>query len=229
MRVLVIDDHPLIQEALARVLAKLPPPVDLTAVADCEAGLAWAARSSEPDLVLLDLQLPGLSGLAALRAWRAGWPAVPVVVLSSATERTTMRQVLHEGAAGYIPKSTAAEVMLSAIRLVLDGGRYLPPDLLDGEPRPASLATAAPAAPARTPAGMTQRQLQVLRLIASGASNKVICRELDIAERTVKAHVSQIFRALEVTSRTQAALAATRLGMLPATAAPRPAAAERPR
>lgn len=229
MNVLVIDDHPLIQEALARVLAKLPPPIELTAFSDCEAGLAWAARHCEPDLVLLDLQLPGLSGLSALRAWRSGWPAVPVVVLSSSTERATMQQALHEGAAGYIPKSTAAEVMLSAIRLVLDGGRYLPPDLLDGSPGPAAAATPPTAAAPRPPAAMTQRQLQVLQLLAGGASNKVICRELDIAERTVKAHISQIFRALDVTSRTQAALAAAHLGIVPAPGAPSPAAPERTR
>jgi DNA-binding NarL/FixJ family response regulator len=215
MRVLVIDDHPLIQEALGRVLLRLAQPVELTAVADCEAGLAAAARWPEPDLVLLDLQLPGLSGIDALRAWRSGWPTVPVIVLSSATDPQTMYQVLQDGAAGYIPKSTAGEVMLSAIRLVLEGGRYLPPELLAADARAAVPAAAQPLAPQPAVGLMTVRQLQVLQLIAEGAPNKVICRRLDIAERTVKAHLTQIFRTLNVASRTQAALAATRLGLLP--------------
>jgi DNA-binding NarL/FixJ family response regulator len=127
---------------------------------------------------------------------------------------------MDAGAAGFIPKSSTNEVMETAVRLVLAGGKYLPPEVL------ARRTATAPSTrqPGNTAAvatlGLTERQMQVLRLIARGASNKAICRELGLAERTVKAHVTAVFRALNVDSRTQAALAAARLGLTPAGPSP---------
>lgn len=204
MRILVVDDHPLIREALASVLHRLGAAVEVDTAADCAQGFERAAQGAEPDLLLLDLALPGLSGLAALEAWRARCPSLPVIVLSAGQDRATMLAVLAAGAAGFVPKSASNEVMLGAIRLVLEGGRYLPPELLEA---------AAPAPAGAPEPALTPRQRDVLRLVARGVPNKLICRELGLAERTVKTHVTAVLRALNVASRTQAALAAARLGL----------------
>jgi DNA-binding NarL/FixJ family response regulator len=212
VRALVVDDHPLMREAAGRVLQRLAPDGVIETAVDCEQGLALAAEGDEPDLVLLDLNLPGLAGVAALKAWRTRFPAVPVVVLSADAARPLVLAALEAGAAGYIPKSTSGEVMLDALRIVQDGGRYLPPELLapgGAEPRPR------PTAQTLASLGLTARQLDVMRMVAAGAPNKTICRELGLAERTVKAHLTAAFRALNVSSRTQLALAAARLGLGP--------------
>ena len=214
MRALVVDDHPLIQEAVSDVLRRLEPAVAIDVAGDCERGLTLAGQGTEPDLVLLDLNLPGLSGIPALKIWRTRYPGVPVVVLSAATDQQTVLAAMGAGAAGYIPKSSSNEVIENALRLVLGGGRYLPPEALarSGEEMPAR-SRHAKALSIET-LGLSARQAEVLKLIAQGASNKIICRELGLAERTVKAHVTAVFRALKVTSRTQAAIEASRLGLV---------------
>jgi DNA-binding NarL/FixJ family response regulator len=180
---------------------------------DCESGLEIAARGAEPDLLLLDLSLPGLSGIAALKTWRIRFPAVPVIVLSATNDQQTVVAALGAGASGFIPKSSSNEVMLNAVRLVQEGGKYLPPEVLwptggkaGAQPCPQDVSSP-------ETLGLTSRQLDVLRLLAAGAPNKVISRELGLAERTVKAHITAILRALNVSSRTQAVIAAARLGV----------------
>jgi DNA-binding NarL/FixJ family response regulator len=213
MRVLLIDDHPLIQAAVSNVLKRLDGSVSVDVASDCQGGLRLA-ESAEPDLLLLDLNLPGVSGIPALKMWRTRFPAVPVIVLSAASDRPTVLAALGAGAAGFIPKSSSNEVMLHAVRLVQDGGKYVPPEALSPPAGRANSTRAAPPeqlSPGRL--GLTERQLEVLRLVASGVPNKLICRELGLAERTVKTHITAIFRALKVTSRTQAALAAAKLGI----------------
>src|ERR1700682_1461355 len=125
---LVVDDHPLIQEAVSNVLRRLEPHAEIAVAGDCEHGLDIAGHGPEPDLVLLDLNLPGLSGIPALKLWRRRYPGIPVVVLSAATDQQTVLAAIGAGAAGFIPKSSSNEVMLNALRLVLGGGRYLPPE-----------------------------------------------------------------------------------------------------
>lgn len=208
MKILVVDDHPLIREALRTVLGTLGDGVDVLAADDCAAGFALAEAHPDLDLVLLDLQLPGLAGIAAVREWRRQQPTLALVVLSAASDRATVLDALRAGAAGFIPKSSTNEIMLTAIRLVLAGGKYLPPETLatgleDPSPRPRTKFVPA----------LSGRQMEVLRLIAQGQSNKEICRVLGLAERTVKAHVTAVLRALDVDSRTQAAVAAARLGI----------------
>jgi DNA-binding NarL/FixJ family response regulator len=207
VKVLVVDDHPLIQEAMGHLLRRLGPEVEVAAAGDCERGFELAA-GAEPDLVLLDMHLPGLAGLDALKAWRVRFPLVPVVVLSADTQRQRVLDALAAGAAGFVPKATSNEVLLGALRIVLDGGRYLPPLLLDGAAAPAQAGVGSLQA-----LGLTARQADVLRLLAQGAPNKVIGRELGLAERTVKAHVTAVLRALKVSSRTQVAIAAARLDL----------------
>src|SRR4030095_5976481 len=213
MRALVIDDHPLIQEAVSNVLRRVDASVDIDVAGDCESGIEIASRAPEPDLIMLDLNLPGLSGIAALKVWRARFPGVPVIVLSAATDQQTVLAALAAGAAGFIPTSSSHEVMLTAVRLVESGGKYLPSEILSASGGTGNVPRTRKGAPSVDALGLTARQMDVLRLIAGGASNKVICRELGLAERTVKAHITAVFRALKVSSRTQAAIAAARLGM----------------
>lgn len=207
---LLVDDHPLVVEAMSHWLHRLEDGLELQALPDCESALALAASGVDIDLVLLDLNLPGLSGLPALKAWRSRFPAVPVVVLSGEQGRQTVQSALEAGASGFVPKSSSGELLLGALRVVLAGGRYLPPQLL-ATPGAASAPAPVPAALARL--GLTERQLEVLRLVARGAPNKTICRELGLAERTVKSHVTAVLRALKVSSRTQAAVAAAQWGL----------------
>jgi DNA-binding NarL/FixJ family response regulator len=214
MKILVVDDHPLMREAVQSVVARLEPGATVLAAADSERGFAIAAAGPDLDLVLLDLNIPGLAGIPGLKAWRRRYPGVPVVVLSSADDRPTVLAAIGAGAAGFIPKSSPNEVLLGALQLVLAGGKYLPPEALAPAAGPgARPARAAENVRSLETLGLTDRQAQVLKLLAAGKSNKLICRELDLAERTVKAHISAVFRALGVTTRTQAALAAARLGL----------------
>jgi DNA-binding NarL/FixJ family response regulator len=188
--------------------------VTVLTAADCEEGFALAEREStaggELDLLLLDFNLRGLSGVPAIQAWRQRHPALSVVVLSSAEDQSTVLAAMAAGAAGFIPKASSNEVMVQALRLVLAGGRYLPAEVLA---RGAGLPVRAAEPASVESLNLSPRQLDVLRLIARGMPNKIICDELGLAERTVKAHVTEVLRALGVSSRTQAALAAARMGL----------------
>jgi DNA-binding NarL/FixJ family response regulator len=170
-------------------------------------------REPDLDLVLLDLALPGIHGLSVLQSLRAKHPAISVVVISASSDRENVTRALDHGALGFIPKSSSNEVLASALKLVLAGGIYVPPEVLGR--RGAELVSPSIAAGHRTPAeiGLTERQAQILALIMKGKSNKLICRELDIAESTVKNQVTAIMKALNVTSRTQAVLAVNELGL----------------
>lgn len=205
MKILVADDHALIREALRHLLAQLDADLMVIEAPDCDGAHGAVAAHPDLDLMLLDLNLPGVGGLVLLPQLRADYPALPVVVLSALEDTATVREALARGAVGFIPKSSSNEVMLSALRLVLAGGRYLPPEALAGD------GTTAPAS--SNEVVLTDRQREVLALMAQGKSNKQICRELNLAEATVKIHVTAILRALKVTSRAQAIVAVNRLGL----------------
>ncbi|MCA0175392.1 MAG: response regulator transcription factor [Proteobacteria bacterium] len=208
MHVLLIDDHALFREGVALLLRPLQEGLTTSEAGSCEEALAQVAAGSAPDLVLMDLGLPGMSGLDGMALMRERLPAVPVVALSSSDDKATVLRALDAGAMGFIPKSASAAVFIAALRLILARGVYLPPSVF------LSPAPAAPA-PRTTPAslGLTERQAQVLHLILQGQSAKLIGRELDLAPGTVKAHTSAVLRALNVTTRTQAVVAAGRLGL----------------
>jgi DNA-binding NarL/FixJ family response regulator len=211
MKLLVVDDHSLIREAVRHVVQGLADSVTVYTAADCDEGFAVAESEPDLELLLLDFNLRGsLTGVQAIKAWRRRHPALPVVVLSSTEDQATVFAAMAAGAAGFIPKASSNLVMVQALRLVLAGGRYLPAEVLarDG-------GAPAPVAEVRSveSLGLSPRQLEVLQLIARGMPNKIICSELGLAERTVKAHVTEVLRALGVSSRTQAALAAARLGL----------------
>lgn len=214
LKALIVDDHPLIQQAMTNVLRSLDPAAEIAVAGDFDSAVAIAAADVPgPDIVMLDLNLPGLSGMPALKRWRAQFPAMPVVVLSALDDHQTVRAAIVAGAAGYIPKSSSNEIMRQALSLVLAGGKYLPPEIVASteDPRSSGVQRGPPQTASRL--DLTERQQDVLRLIAKGASNKLICRELGLAERTVKVHVTAVLRLLKVTSRTQAAIEAVKLGL----------------
>jgi DNA-binding NarL/FixJ family response regulator len=209
MKILVVDDHPLILEALHHVLKQLSAEVVVCDAPSGSAGRSLAAANPNADLMLFDLGLPGVDGFALLAELRERHPAIPVVVLSGSERREDVLRALDLGAMGYIPKGVSNEVMLQALRLVLSGGVFLPPS---------ALAAAASAPPVPPVAGLrdlalTDRQSEVLALVLEGKPNKLICRQLGLAEGTVKIHVAACLRALGVHSRTQAAIEASRLGI----------------
>lgn len=217
VKILVVDDHPLILEALHHVLKQLDADVEVCGAQSADQALALLDQHGDADLMLLDLGLPGTDGLEFLGKVRGKNPAVPVVVLSASDIRDHVMRAIDLGAMGFIPKSSSNQVMLGALRLVLSGGVYLPPAaLLSDTSHGAPMQSPGHARDASITArdlGLTERQAQVLGLILQGKPNKLICRELDLAEGTVKIHVAAILRALNVSTRTQAVIEASRLGL----------------
>jgi DNA-binding NarL/FixJ family response regulator len=213
MKVLIVDDHALIRDALARVVAALAPDMVVLEATDPQAAFETIEREPDLDLVLLDLALPGMHGLSVLKSLREKHPAVAVVVISASSDRDNVTRALDHGALGFIPKSSSNEVLASALRLVLAGGIYVPPEILGRGPNEEPIAPPATARTSPADIGLTQRQAEILALMMKGKSNKLICRELDLAESTVKNQVTAIMKALNVTSRTQAVLAVNRLGL----------------
>jgi DNA-binding NarL/FixJ family response regulator len=208
LKILVADDHALFRDGLRYLLGQLDGALELLEAKDGAEALELARAHPDLDLVLLDLGMPGIDGLAGLRLLRARCPAVPVVILSASEEPADVRQALDAGALGFIPKSSTSQVMLSALRLVLSGGMYLPPSYME---RSHAVRVPLAAASSVESLGLTPRQLDVLRLLGQGHSNKEIARVLDLAEGTVKLHISAILRALGVDNRTRAVVAAARL------------------
>lgn len=217
MKILVVDDHPLILEALHHVLRQLDGEVEVRDARTAEEGRQLVADHADAGLLLLDLTLPGADGFSLLEELRNAYPSIPVVVLSASDRREDIMRAIDLGAMGYIPKGSSNQVMLQALRLVLSGGVYLPPIALGGRDEPDSEPPRVTdvLASRTTPRelGLTARQAQVLALILQGKPNKVICRELGLAEGTVKIHVAAILRALNVSTRTQAVIEASRLGL----------------
>jgi DNA-binding NarL/FixJ family response regulator len=203
----IADDHPIMRTALRSALQALGPQTRFVEASDAASALALIGNEPDLDLLLLDLNMPGMSGLDAVRAVRASAPQLPLAVISAEQQAGIADALLQLGVAGFIPKSDPPEVIVSAVRLVLAGGVYVPPHLLNG--RAVSGPTAAPAG--AEAANLTVRQRDVLRLLAQGMSNKVIARELGVSEGTVKVHLLAVFRALDVRNRTAAVLAAQRL------------------
>jgi len=214
MKILVVDDHPLILEALRQVLRDLDPEIEVLEARDGQQAIDQALMHPDLALVLLDLALPHKHGFELLGELRGCSPDVPVVVLSATEDRDSVMRAVSDGAMGYIPKTSRTEVLIAALRLVFSGGVYLPPSAFGAQPG-TTLEARLPVPATRSPreVGLTERQAQVLALLVQGKSNKLICRALDLAEGTVKIHVTAILRALNVTNRTEALVAVSRMGL----------------
>jgi DNA-binding NarL/FixJ family response regulator len=211
MKILLVDDHALIRDALRGVLKELTD--DATVLEASDGRQAMRLIEAHPDLhlILLDLNLPDQDGFAVLVDLRKRYATMSVVVLSARHDRANVLRALDLGALGFIPKSASRDVMVNALRLVFAGGIYIPPEALaPADAKEAQPAAGRPVSPADL--AFTERQMEVLALMMRGKSNKAISRVLDVAEPTVKHHVTAILKALKVTNRTEAVIAVGALG-----------------
>ena len=219
MKILIVDDHALVREGLRQVLKGLDEAVEVLDAPHCARAFALADAHTDLDLVLLDYHLPDMDGLAALGVLRQKHPELPVFVLSGSASPQIMKEVMAQGAAGYMTKASMSEELLVALRLVLNGDVYLPADFPAAKaPDSNSFAHMQSASAAATMAArgaapqFTARQIEVLQLLLDGLSNREISLRMGLSVDTVKDHLGGIMRTLGVQTRTQAVLAAGRYG-----------------
>jgi len=208
LQILVVDDHALVREGLCQVLKGLDEDIEVLEAPHCARAFELAALHPGLDLVLLDYHLPDMNGLEALAIFGQRHPELPIVMLSGSVNPRIMRQVMNQGAAGFVTKSGKSQELLAILRLVLDGEIYSPPDLLN-ESRPMPLDDSKTG---YSPLPFTPRQEAVLNLLLDGRSNKEISEALNLADETIKTHVTAILRGFGVKTRVQAVLAAGRHG-----------------
>ncbi len=219
MRILIADDHRLIVEGVKLKLAELDSDIEFSVAMSMDELRHVIRNEPPPDLALIDLAMPGTHGCDHVAEIIERLPGVPVMVLSGAEDSTLIKELLAMGVAGFIPKSYSPDVMLSAVRLVLSGGVYVPPMMLQesaatgGNPVMLSSETIA-SMEDRLRKLLTERQIDVLRLLSLGKPNKLIARDLGISEGTVKIHLAAIFRALNVRNRVEAVVASRRISGL---------------
>ena len=207
-RFLIIDDHPLFREALHSAVQMAYPEVDTVEARSIAEALELLAGPNPFDLALLDLSMPDVHGFEGLLQLRTHHPRLPVVVVSGHEEPKVISEALSYGAAGFIPKSVRKDELASAIRSVMEGAVYVP-ETYDN--RPADADSVERAGLVQRLSKLTPQQLRVLQMLRQGMLNKQIAYELQVGETTVKAHVSEILRKLNVYSRTQAVIEVSRL------------------
>lgn len=206
MKILHADDHPMFREGLRFFLQLLGPEVTVLEAGNLRAALDKLALEWPIDLMLLDLQMPGVSEIEGFLAIRRAYPALPVVIVSGVNDPQIIRTLLDGGARGYIPKFTGSEQLMDALRRVLNGEVYVPDAMFLPPSQAAGTSESAP---------LTSRQSQILPLLAEGMPNKRIADALGLTEGTVKQHLKDLFRRLNANNRTQAVREARRLGLLP--------------
>lgn len=221
MRILIADDHRLIVEGVKLKLAELGPDTTFAEAVDVDElrKIIHGEQARGVDLAMIDLAMPGAHGTAHLAETIQTLPRLPVIVLSGSEDPALMKELLAMGARGFIPKAYSPDVMLSAVRLVLSGGTYVPPMMLDENhvappALPGSSTENARTLEERLRKLLTERQIDVLRLLSQGKPNKLIARDLGISEGTVKIHLAAIFRALNVRNRVEAVVASRRISGL---------------
>ena len=200
LRLLIVDDHPLVREALASAIALAFPEAVLHEADGIGTACEILGRNPAIDLTLLDLSMQGVTGFEGLTAIRTRFPRVPILIVSGVTDPRIMHEAVRHGAAGFVPKAVDKATLTRAISEVLGGALFMPPDLA-AAPAPARGGDKAPIA--ERVARLTPQQMRVLGMIRQGKLNKQIAYELQVGDSTVKAHVSEILRKLEVISRTQ--------------------------
>lgn len=211
MKILLADDHALFREGMRYVLQQLSDSVEILEAANLHDALRLAGQHPELDMALLDLCMPGSEGAKSVGFFHQRYPAIPVVV-SGEEACANMEKVMEFGAVGFVSKSSSAQTMLGALKLVLSGGVYVPPEILRHHPVEAvqpdkrSLHTNA--------YGLTPRQMEVLQHLCTGMSNKEIASAIHLAEGTVKIHVAAVYHTLNVGNRLEAVRAAEHLGLV---------------
>jgi DNA-binding NarL/FixJ family response regulator len=202
-RIIVVDDHPLFRAALKQTLSGTGD-IAVEEAGDLNALLAALEADRDCDLVLLDLNMPGGHGISGLLLARAQYPDVPVMIISAVEDHKVIRRTFELGASGYLPKSVGPSDIRAAIDMVLGGGVYVPDGVsLAGDDDQSAFI--------RRLSTLTPQQIRVLMMLSDGLMNKQIAYELSISEATVKAHVSSILQKLDVDSRTQAVIAASKI------------------
>jgi DNA-binding NarL/FixJ family response regulator len=205
-RVLIADDHPLFRGALREAVNGLFDRVEVAEAGTFEQVVERLETGGEVDLILLDLQMPGVRGFSGLMYLRAQYPSLPVAIVSANDDPVVIRHSMEFGAAGFLPKTLGVEALRAAVARVLAGEMWTPPDV-----ELAGAADAEMAALIRRLATLTPQQVRVLMMLSGGLLNKQIAYELSVSEATVKAHVSAILQKLGVDSRTQAVIAAGKI------------------
>ncbi|MDH5771644.1 MAG: response regulator transcription factor [Rhodospirillaceae bacterium] len=206
MRILIADDHKLFRAGLVLVLKQLGDDLEISEAGTGAEAIEIATTEPTPELILMDLDLPGTNGLEALSAINAVKVDIPIVILSAMEDQITISRAMELGARGYIPKSASGDVMINSLKLVISGGVCMPLGFGEnGDKNKTDTSTP----------NLTRRQLEVLRLMATGNSNKEIAHDLGISENTVRVHISAIITALDATNRTEAAYSAMRIGLIP--------------
>lgn len=205
LKILIADDHELFLDGLRLVLSDLDSEIAVDTASNHHELQQKADGKTAYDLILTDLAMPGMPWHESLRRLKENNPDTPIVVLSAVTEPENVLQAVDIGASGFIPKTSSSKIILSALHLILAGGLYLPSELLSLQNKPEDSAVKGI---------LTPRQLDVLRLMGQGKPNKIIARELDLSEGTVKLHVTAILKALNVINRTGAVIAGRNLGLI---------------
>ena len=214
MKILLVDDHALFREGMHHIVCQLDEKVDILDAASFAEAMTVAENNPDLDLVLLDLKMPDSNGVDTVKSFHSSHPLVPLVVVSGTDYRSDIEHAMNSGAMGFISKASNSKDMLQALRIVLGGGIYLPPQLLQQ--------TLSGMAEGRRDGrswrinkfGLTVRQMDVLQHLAQGLSNKDIAQAIGLAEGTVKIHVAAIFQALRVNNRNEAAREALNLGLV---------------
>jgi len=202
VNIIFSDDHELFREGIKQILSQLAPEFKLAETKNFSETLGYLEQNESFDLALIDLKMPDMDSWVGLNKLIQKAPFTPIVVLSGCEDPADMKRCIDAGVMGYIPKSVSPIILIEAIRLVLSGGIYIPPDMLDffklgGKPS--------------QEIDLTPRQIEVLKALVKGCSNKQIASNLKISESTVKIHISAIFKTLNVTNRTQLAMVAKEL------------------
>ena len=210
LKILIADDHALVRGGLGALIRMLLPDITILECNSFDHVTRTLRDENDVDLLLIDLMMPGMQSVESVQFLCNNWPDVPIVVVSVKEEMHLIRQALRAGATGYIPKSSSPDVTLNAIRLVLSGGIYIPPDALelrsfaDDDPDRKPVSKSVGHENGTAGAGLTPRQVNVLDLIAEGKSNQEIGEELGLTAGTIKMHLSRIYKTLGAKSRTDA-------------------------
>ncbi|MDD5058425.1 MAG: response regulator transcription factor [Sideroxydans sp.] len=216
IKVLLVDDHALFRDGMRYVLQQLADEVEIVDTGNFTEALKLIQATPNFDLALLDLNMPDSDGVPSLQLLHQRYPDIPLVVVSGSDQRDDIENVMNLGAMGFISKMSPSKVMLSALRMVLDGGVYVPPQLLQQAVSKLEMGMSLTDKRSQRASkyGLTPRQLQVLQLIGAGMTNKDISIKLDLAEGTVKIHVAAIYQALHVGTRVDAVATAHRFGFI---------------
>jgi DNA-binding NarL/FixJ family response regulator len=205
-RILIVDDHPLFREALKQAISGGIANASVTLAGSLDAATQILGKDDDYDLILLDLRMPGVQGLSGLIYLRAQHPNVPVAIITASDDNGLVQKALNLSASGFIPKTSGIDTIIAAVSAVLKGDIWVP----DGYQQ-ASAADKEAEDIVRRVATLTAQQIRVLMMLKEGLLNKQIAYELNVSEATIKAHVSAILQKLNVSSRTQAVIAATRI------------------